>query len=207
MPVNAQFLRRKAESKPDKLRQVQYRHVELLAHILLDNPRASRRLQERLHLWPRIRRKILERRPIRVLHPIEDRGLDRISLLNASPPICDPGFPLPHGGELEQLKTQDVRNNGAVGIRERIAGEIGAAPEVVRHPRNQLLMLTERVDDELRVEAMLDHAALVLGASLERGLIDLGEPLLARHFQKPRTERGGKSDDRAGIVHVLVNKL
>src|ERR1700692_3624803 len=138
-----------------------------------DNPRASRRLQGRLHLWPRIWRKILERRPIRVLHPIKDRGLDRIPLLNASPPVCDPGFPLPHGAELEQFKTQDVRNNSAVGIRERIAGEIGAAPEVVRHPRNQLLMLTERVDDELRVEAMLDHAALVLGASLERGLIDL----------------------------------
>jgi hypothetical protein len=79
--------------------------------------------------------------------------------------------------------------------------------EVVDHPRNHLLVLTESVGHELGIEAMLDHAAFVLGPPLERRLIDLGEPLLAWHLQESRPERRGKGHDRTRVVHVFVDQL
>ena len=47
------------------------------------------------------------------------------------------------------------------GIREGVASEVGAALEVVGHPRNHLLVLAERVNDKLGIKSLLDDAAFV----------------------------------------------
>src|SRR5579863_9616497 len=68
-------------------------------------------------------------------------------------------------------------------------------------------MLAERIDDEFRVEAVLDDASLIFSAALEGSLVDLGKPLLARHLEKPRTEGSCERHDRTSIVHVFVDQL
>jgi hypothetical protein len=54
---------------------------------------------------------------------------------------------------------------------------------------------------------MFNDAALIFGATLERRLVDLGQPGLARHFQKIRPKRRGEGQDHARIVHVFVDQF
>src|SRR5215831_306802 len=54
---------------------------------------------------------------------------------------------------------------------------------------------------------MLDDAALVLRAALERRFADFDLPRLGLHLQKGRTERRRKCEDGAGVVHIFVNQL
>ena len=93
------------------------------------------------------------------------------------------------------------------GIREGVASEVGAALEVVGHPRNHLLVLSERVNDKLGIKALLDDAAFVLGAPFEQRLVDFGEPLLSGQLEKSGPECSGKSHDRTGVVHVFIDQL
>ena len=109
--------------------------------------------------------------------------------------------------EPEEFEPQDVRNDRALGIGEAAAGEIGPALERMRHPRQQLLVLCQRVGDEFGIEPVLDHAALVLGAPLERRLVDFREPDLAWHFEEIGPEGGGEGENGAGVVDVFVDQL
>ena len=48
--------------------------------------------------------------------------------------------------------------------------------------------MRQGVSHKLGVKPVLDDAALVLGAALERRLVDFGLPCLGRHFQESRAE-------------------
>src|SRR5271155_2244066 len=120
----------------------------LLGLCLSEENERSSRFQHLLYLRPRVGRQVLERRPVGVLHAIEDCGLHRRPLPHPPPPVTNRGVLLPHRAELEEFKAQDVGDHGTVGSREDIAGEVGAALEVVDHPRNHLLVLAKRVDHE-----------------------------------------------------------
>jgi len=68
-------------------------------------------------------------------------------------------------------------------------------------------VLRQGVDHELGIEPVLDHAALIFGAALQRSLVDLGEPCLARHLQEIRTESRRERQDRARVVQIFVDQL
>ena len=68
-------------------------------------------------------------------------------------------------------------------------------------------MLRQGIDHELGIEPVLDYAALVFGAPLERRLVDLGQPCLARHLQEIRTESRRECQDGARVVQVFIDQL
>ena len=68
-------------------------------------------------------------------------------------------------------------------------------------------MLRQRISDEFRIEPVLDHAALVHRAPLQRRLVDFGKPDLARQFEEIGPESGGEGQNGAGVVDVFVDQL
>jgi len=68
-------------------------------------------------------------------------------------------------------------------------------------------VLCQRAVDKFGIEPVLDHAAFILCAPLERRLIDLGEPRFARQFEKIGPEGGGEGENSARVVHVFVDQL
>jgi len=130
----------------------------------------SRRLHERLHLGPGIGREIAERRPVRVRHPIDDGSLDRRPLAHARPPIGDRRITIPHAGKFQKFEAQDIRNDRAVGVGKGIAGKVTAALQRAGHPRQQFLVLRNRLADRFGIEPVFDDAVLVFGAAVKRRL-------------------------------------
>ena len=57
--------------------------------------------------------------------------------------------------------------------------------------------MRQRLGYKLGVKPVLDHTAFVLGAALERRLVDFGLPYGGRHLEESRAEGSGKCKDRA----------
>jgi hypothetical protein len=86
--------------------------------------------------------------------------------VHAARSICPTDVQHAMKAKFEHFKAQHIGHHRAVRVREGIPGEIWAAPKAGGHPRNHLLVLAERVDDELEIQTMLDCAPLVLRPSL-----------------------------------------
>src|SRR5258708_13499777 len=151
----------------------------LLGLCLSDDGGPSSRFQYFLHLRPGIGREALERGPIGIGHAIEDRGIDRGPRGHPRPPFGDARVALAHATELEEFEAQDIGNHGAVCIGKALAGQVRAALQRVRHPRQELPVMRKRLGHELGVEPVLDDATLVLCAALEPRLADFGLPALS----------------------------
>ena len=89
---------------------------------------------------------------------------------------------VPHAAELEEFEPQNIGNHSAVCVGKTLAGQVRTALQRVRHPRQQFSVMRQRLGHELGVKPVLDDAALVLGAALERRLVDFGLPGLWRHL-------------------------
>ena len=80
-------------------------------------------------------------------------------------------------------------------------------PGLTVESSQELLMRRERVRDKLRVEAVVDHVALVFGTLLDRRFGKFGVALLRAHLQEWGPECGREGEDHAGVVDVLIDQL
>src|SRR5271154_1112668 len=129
--------------------------------------RSSSRSQQLLHLRPWIRIKILERRNVCLGHTIENCGLDRWPRAYSRPPFADGRVAVPHATELEEFEPQDIGHNCTVRIGKALASQVQPAFQRVHHPRQELLMMRERLGHKLGVKSVFDYVTLVLCAALE----------------------------------------